>query len=67
MKNPTSHFMLNKQLTGTVDSLRKSDEDTRAEVVVRAVALLKVAVEGEQRGERLVLVSEDGGEREIIL
>lgn len=54
------------KLTKTVDSLRKGVV-SRAEIIRRSIALLKIAVEANKNGDKVVLVAKDGTEREIVL
>lgn len=59
-------LLFDKQLTKTVDSLRKNGE-SRTDVIQCAIALLKVATEAESRGESLHIIHKDGTESRIIL
>ena len=54
------------KLTKTVDSLCKGVV-SRAEIVRRSITLLKIAVEANKNGDKVVLVAKDGTEREIVL
>jgi len=54
------------KLTKTVDSLRKGVV-SRAEIIRRSITLLKIAVEANKNGDKVVLVAKDGTEREIVL
>lgn len=56
-------IQLDKRLTATVDSLRPS----RADIIRRAIALLKVVVDENKAGNKVVLIAKDGTEREIVV
>lgn len=72
MSSTLSTFKFDEQLTNTIEELKAATSATsKAEIVRRAISLLKVVQDAKLKGERLVLVSEttEGGhkEREIIL
>ncbi len=56
-------IQLDSKLTQTVDSLRPS----RADIVRRAITLLKLVVDENKRGNKVVLIAKDGMEREILV
>lgn len=66
-------FKFDEQLTKTLDDLKASSSaSSKAEVVRRAITLLKVVQDAAERGEKLVLRQEDADgntvkEREIII
>lgn len=68
-----STFKFDEQLTNTIEELKNSTTATsKAEVVRRAIALLKVVQDAKNSGERLVLRREGAPgdtvrEREIVL
>jgi|GEM_PF-1288248 len=66
-----STFRFDEQLTNTIEELKNtSSASSKAEIVRRAITLLKVVQEATQNGETLVLRKEVGDvtkEREIIL
>lgn len=68
-----STFRFDEQLTKTIDELKNaSSASSKAEIVRRAITLLKVAQDATANGERLVLIKEDKNgntikEREIIM
>lgn len=68
-----STFRFDEQLTKTLDELKgTSSASSKAEIVRRAITLLKVVQDASNNGEKLVLrkESEDGTvlkEREIII
>lgn len=66
-----STFRFDEQLTKTIEDLKSSSSaSSKAEVVRRAIALLKVVQDATQNGEKLILQREDNGEtkeREIII
>lgn len=69
MSSPTT-FKFDEKLTATLEDLKKATgASSKAEVVRRAIALLKVAQEGKEEGRKLVLRStnEGGTEQEIIM
>jgi hypothetical protein len=69
MSSPTT-FKFDEKLTATLEELKKATgASSKAEVVRRAIALLKVAQEGKEEGRKLVLRStnEGGIEQEIIM
>jgi len=73
MSSSLSTFRFDEQLTKTIDDLKNaSTASSKAEVVRRAITLLKVVQEATDKGEKLVLVKEDEQgkkikEREIII
>ncbi len=66
-------FKFDEQLTKTLDDLKASSSaSSKAEVVRRAITLLKVVQDASDKGEKLVLRQEDATgkaikEREIII
>lgn len=62
-------FKFDEQLTKTIEELKNAgNARTKAEIVRRAIALLKVVQEGTAQGERLVLIDKTTQkEREIVL
>lgn len=66
-------FKFDEQLTKTLDDLKTSSSaSSKAEVVRRAITLLKVVQDAAEKGEKLVLRKEDADgktlkEREIII
>lgn len=54
------------KLTRTLDSLTKN-RFTRAEIIRQSIALLKLVVEQNSLGNKVVLIAKDGKEREIII
>lgn len=68
-----STFRFDEQLTKTIDELKNaSSASSKAEIVRRAIALLKIVQDATANGEKLVLRREDDKgetikEREIIL
>lgn len=67
-----STFKFDKQLTETIEQLKSATSATsKAEIVRRAITLLKVVQDAKNNGERIILVKDsDGGseeKREIIL
>lgn len=71
MSSTLSTFRFDDRLTKIIEELKSETSATsKAEIVRRAISLLKVVQDGKNRGEKLVLISEsDEGrkEREIIL
>ena len=59
-------LLFDKRLTKTVDSLRGRGE-SRADVIRRAIALMKVVTEADNRGDMVVLRAKDGTEQKIVL
>jgi hypothetical protein len=69
MSSPTT-FKFDEKLTATLEDLKKSTgASSKAEVVRRAIALLKVAQEGKDHGRKLVLRSGDEAklDQEIVM
>lgn len=67
-----STFRFDEQLTKTIDQLKTaSSASSKAEVVRRAITLLKVVQEAAENGEKIVLQHKDKDgkieEREIII
>jgi len=68
-----STFRFDEQLTTTIEELKSATSaSSKAEIVRRAIALLKLVQEAQSRGEKLVLRREDEQgnslkEREIVL
>ena len=68
-----STFRFDEQLTKTIDELKNaSSASSKAEIVRRAIALLKIVQDATANGEKLVLRREDAEgqtikEREIII
>lgn len=63
-----STFKFDQKLTETIEELKRSTSATsKAEIVRRAIALLKVVQEAKDRGENLVLMREDNTQTRIIL
>lgn len=68
-----STFRFDEQLTKTIDELKSaSSASSKAEIVRRAITLLKVVQDATNNGEKLVLRREDKDgkilkEREIII
>lgn len=68
-----STFRFDEQLTRTIDELKNaSSASSKAEIVRRAITLLKVVQDATANGEKLVLRREDTAgqtikEREIII
>lgn len=63
-----STFRFDPKLTETIEELKKATSATsKAEIVRRAVTLLKVVQEAKDRGEDLVLVRGDNTQTRIIL
>lgn len=59
-------LQFNEKLTKTVNSLRKNGEN-RANVIRRSIALFRVVLEADKRGDMVVLRAKDGTERRIVL
>lgn len=54
-------FKFDPKLAQTIEELKNSSSATsKAEIVRRAIALLKVVQEASERGEEVVLVKNDG-------
>lgn len=72
MSSPTT-FKFDAKLTATLDELKTATgASSKAEIVRRAIALLKVVQEAKDNGERVMLRTEarDGAqptEREIVM
>ena len=70
-RNPMSTlttFKFDSKLTATIEELKDSTSATsKAEIIRRAIALLKVVQDAKDRGEELVLVGEDNSQTRIIL
>ena len=68
-----STFRFDEQLTNTIEELKASTSaSSKAEIVRRAIALLKVVQDAQDNGEKLVLRRENENgepirEREIII
>lgn len=68
-----STFRFDEQLTQTIDELKNSSSaSSKAEIVRRAITLLKIVQDANAKGEKLVLRKEDEHgtaikEREIII
>jgi hypothetical protein len=68
-----STFRFDEQLTKTIDELKNaSSASSKAEIVRRAITLLKIVQDATSNGEKLVLRREDKDgktvkEREIII
>lgn len=63
-----STFKFDPKLTATIEELKNATSATsKAEIVRRAITLLKVVQEAKDRGEDLVLVREDKTQTRIIL
>ena len=61
-------FNFDSKLTATIEELKDSTSATsKAEIIRRAIALLKVVQDAKDRGEELVLVGEDNSQTRIIL
>jgi len=61
-------FKFDSKLTATIEELKDSTSATsKAEIIRRAIALLKVVQDAKDRGEELVLVGEDNSQTRIIL
>ena len=73
MSTSLSTFRFDEQLTKTLEELKNSTSATsKAEIVRRAITLLKLVQDATANGEKLVLKSEDANgatikEREIII
>ena len=73
MSSTLSTFRFDEQLTKTIDELKNaSSASSKAEIVRRAIALLKIVQDATANGEKLVLRREDKEgqtikEREIII
>jgi hypothetical protein len=73
MSSSLSTFRFDEQLTKTLEELKNATSaSSKAEIVRRAITLLKVVQDATARGEKLVLKSEDANghtikEREIII
>jgi predicted DNA-binding transcriptional regulator YafY len=72
MSSSLSTFRFDEQLTKTLEELKNSTSaSSKAEIVRRAITLLKVVQDATANGEKLVLRSEDANgttkEREIII
>jgi hypothetical protein len=62
-----STFKFDAKLTATIEELKKSTSATsKAEIIRRAIALLKVVQEASDRGEELLLVKDDKQTRVIL-
>lgn len=72
MSSPTT-FVFDEKLTATLDELKiTTGARSKAELVRRAIALLKVVQEAKDKGQRVVLLDDSGSggvrtEREIVL
>lgn len=63
-----STFKFDPKLTETIEELKRATSATsKAEIVRRAITLLKVVQEAKDRGEDLVLVRNDNTQTRIIL
>jgi hypothetical protein len=72
MSSSLSTFRFDEQLTKTLEELKNSTSaSSKAEIVRRAITLLKVVQDATANGEKLVLRREDANgttkEREIII
>jgi hypothetical protein len=71
MSSSLSTFKFDQQLTDTIEELKRTTHaTTKSEIVRRAIALLKVVQDAKDKGERIVLIADKGGEvreREIVL
>lgn len=73
MSSTLSTFKFDEQLTATIEELKSATSATsKAEIVRRAITLLKVVQDAKDRGEKIVLRTEDEKgnaikEREIIM
>ena len=72
MSSSLSTFRFDEQLTKTLEELKNSTSaSSKAEIVRRAITLLKVVQDATASGEKLVLRSKDANgttkEREIII
>ena len=73
MSSSLSTFRFDEQLTKTLDELKNATSaSSKAEIVRRAITLLKVVQDATAKGEKLVLKVEDADgktlkEREIII
>lgn len=73
MSTTLSTFKFDEQLTATIEELKNSTSATsKAEIVRRAITLLKVVQDAKEKGEKIVLRTEDAEgnavrEREIIM
>lgn len=62
-----STFKFDPKLTATIEDLKKATSATsKAEIVRRAITLLKVVQEAKDRGEELMLVKDDKQTRVIL-
>lgn len=61
-------FKFDPKLTATIEELKEATSATsKAEIIRRAIALLKVVQDAKDRGEDLVLVAEDNTQTRVIL
>lgn len=63
-----STFKFDPKLTAIIEELKESSSaSSKAEIVRRAITLLKVVQDAKERGEELVLVRDDNTQTRIIL
>lgn len=68
MSSTLSTFKFDPKLTETIEELKKSSgAASKAEIVRRAITLLKVVQDAKERGEDLVLVAGDSTQTKIVL
>jgi len=67
MSSPTT-FKFDEKLTATLDELKDgTNASSKAEVVRRAIALMKVVQDAQRRGAEVVIRDESGKDKVIIL
>lgn len=67
MSSPTT-FKFDEKLTATLDDLKEgTNASSKAEVVRRAIALMKVVQDAQRRGAEVVIRDESGKDKVIIL
>ena len=68
MSSTLSTFKFDPKLTETIEELKKNSGATsKAEIIRRAITLLKVVQDAKERGEDIVLVGADNAQTKIIL
>ncbi|UID79493.1 ribbon-helix-helix protein, CopG family [Stenotrophomonas indicatrix] len=67
MSSPTT-FKFDEKLTATLEELKDgTNAASKAEVVRRAIALMKVVQDAQKRGAEVVIRDEDGKDKVIVL
>ncbi len=58
---------MSEELYKTLDAISEQDQQTKSEILRKALYLFEVAREGKNEGKRLTLVDEDGKETTEIV